>query len=394
MASSASTILRLELQANGEGTGLWGAKTNTNLGMIESAIGGTTPVDTTGGDTTLTNVDYTDDEAKKRVLYVTGTLSSNATIIIPNASKTYIVFNATEGEFTLSVKTASGDGIEVDQGTVAELYCDGDDTVLYATPMTVFGTGAPATASGAAASAVSVTPVGNLGSANVQAGLSELQDDIDAINAALVNRQPLDSDLTAIAALASTKGNMIIGGTSNWAALAVGSNGLVLRAASGQSTGTQWAAGAPSGTKSLFPQTAAPTGWTKDTTHNDKALRVVSGTASSGGAGAVSTKWTSGISIGGTGGSTTLTESQIPSHYHFMFDNAEGSGSLGAGDNVAFQRDVGDSAQNYTMTAAPADAVIGRTATAGSGQGHTHGAGSYAVDLSVAYVDTIIATAD
>jgi hypothetical protein len=29
------------------------------------------------------------------------------------------------------------------------------------------------------------------------------------------------------------------------------------------------------GTLMLFQQTAAPTGWTKHTTHNDKALRVV-----------------------------------------------------------------------------------------------------------------------
>lgn len=35
---------------------------------------------------------------------------------------------------------------------------------------------------------------------------------------------------------------------------------------------------APTTTRSLFHQTAAPTGWTKDTSRNDKALRVVSGT--------------------------------------------------------------------------------------------------------------------
>ena len=33
----------------------------------------------------------------------------------------------------------------------------------------------------------------------------------------------------------------------------------------------------------LFQQTAAPTGWTKQTTHNDKGLRVVTGTVGSGG---------------------------------------------------------------------------------------------------------------
>ena len=42
----------------------------------------------------------------------------------------------------------------------------------------------------------------------------------------------------------------------------------------------------PSGTKMLFQQTSAPTGWTKVTSHNNKALRVVSGSASSGGSNA------------------------------------------------------------------------------------------------------------
>ena len=42
----------------------------------------------------------------------------------------------------------------------------------------------------------------------------------------------------------------------------------------------------PTGTKMLFQQTSAPSGWTKVTTHNNKALRVVSGTAGTGGSNA------------------------------------------------------------------------------------------------------------
>jgi len=48
-----------------------------------------------------------------------------------------------------------------------------------------------------------------------------------------------------------------------------------------------------SGTALLFQQTSAPTGWTKSTTHNDKALRVVSGAASSGGSVAFTSAFTS-----------------------------------------------------------------------------------------------------
>ena len=36
---------------------------------------------------------------------------------------------------------------------------------------------------------------------------------------------------------------------------------------------------APSGTRMLFQQATAPTGWTTDATHNDKALRIVNGSA-------------------------------------------------------------------------------------------------------------------
>jgi hypothetical protein len=90
----------------------------------------------------------------------------------------------------------------------------------------------------------------------------------------------------------------------------------------------------PSGTAMLFQQTSAPTGWTKSTTHNDKALRVVSGTASSGGTTAFSTAMgtpsVSGsvgingapavgnlaVSVSGNISNTTLSVNTIPSHSH------------------------------------------------------------------------------
>ena len=49
----------------------------------------------------------------------------------------------------------------------------------------------------------------------------------------------------------------------------------------------------PSGTVMLFVQSTAPTGWTKSTAHNDKALRVVSGSVSSGGSVAFSSAFAS-----------------------------------------------------------------------------------------------------
>lgn len=145
-----------------------------------------------------------------------------------------------------------------------------------------------------------------------------------------------------------------------------------------------------SGTLMLFQQTAAPTGWTKQTTHNDKALRVVSGTAGSGGSVAFSTAMATpavsgSVSVSGNISSTTLSTSQIASHSHGY--RAAGGTNNG---NAAY----GNAAQ--------ANRVInsGVTTNAGGGGSHNHGhnlAGSLSsatTTINVNYVDLIIAAKD
>jgi hypothetical protein len=81
----------------------------------------------------------------------------------------------------------------------------------------------------------------------------------------------------------------------------------------------------PQSSSSIFYQASAPTGWTKSTANNDKALRVVSGTGGgAGGTTAFSTIFptsttpvsVSNIPLTGSTGNTTLSESQLPSHTH------------------------------------------------------------------------------
>jgi microcystin-dependent protein len=254
MASSASTVLRQELMTASENDGTWGPKTNTNLGILESAITGAVTISTTSGTVTLTNVDYTNDQAKKGILHCTATLVGNLIIVVPNASKKYTVVNATSGAYTVSIKTSSGSAKAVTQGTAVDVWCDGSDNVLYVSPQVVTGTGAPQDASGAAASSVTCSATGNLAATNVQAALAELQTDID-------NRQPLDSDLTTIAALTPTKGNVMVGNGSNWAALAVGADNTTPLADATEATGVRWAFVQPIGAVIPYAGTSAPTGW-------------------------------------------------------------------------------------------------------------------------------------
>lgn len=140
----------------------------------------------------------------------------------------------------------------------------------------------------------------------------------------------------------------------------------------------QDAAGFPSGTKMLFAQTAAPTGWTKDTTHNDKALRVVSGTAGSGGSVAFTTAFASQTPAG-TVGSTTLAESQIPSHTHGGVISAQGPSRVGA-------------SYNGTNNAKTTNISFASTGATGGSGSHNHSFTGTAINLAVSYVDVIIAT--
>lgn len=386
MASTASTSLRLELMANGENDTTWGTKMVTNQNILDSAIAGTTTISTTGGTTTLTNVDYVDDQAKKAVIDVSGVLVSNATIVIPNTSRLYRVFNRTSGAFTLTLKTASGSGILVTQSTVVEIYCNGSDVVRYASPLSDYVTGAPATASGAAASAVSVTPTGNLSSTNAQAALAEIQGDVDSINTNLVsNYQPKDVDLTAIAGLASTKGNMIVGGASGWSSLSVGTDGYVNVADSASATGTKWAALVPVGTVALFYQASAPVGWTVSDADSDKAVRIVSGASGLGGTVGGTTAFTAVFT------SRTISQSNLPNvnftgtaasdgaHTHTYTSKALNYSAAGQSAKV-FDSDSGGSSTVYTSSSNGAHTHTVSVASGGSGD---------ALDFAVQYISVI-----
>lgn len=162
----------------------------------------------------------------------------------------------------------------------------------------------------------------------------------------------------------------------------------------------------PAGTAMLFVQTAAPVGWTKSTTHNNKALRVVSGAASSGGSVAFTSAFAS-QAVTGTNASYTLTTADIPSHSHsasssssvsdpghahtYQDDNVGGGNAIGTGltyGNVANTRTTAGSGTGISVSTSTS---IGNT---GGGGGHTHTFTGTAINLAVQYVDVIIAMKD
>jgi len=153
----------------------------------------------------------------------------------------------------------------------------------------------------------------------------------------------------------------------------------------------------PSGTSMLFQQTAAPTGWTKQTSHNNKAIRLTTGTVGTGGSspfttafgtpsvagGAISGNPTNNhsvsagnlsvssgnlaatagnlsVSMSGNISSTTLTINQIPAHKH---------GTYSPGGNNP-QTTYFSKGNGYTN--APNGSTSGMV-NAGNGGSHNHG---------------------
>lgn len=146
----------------------------------------------------------------------------------------------------------------------------------------------------------------------------------------------------------------------------------------------------PTGTLMLFQQTAAPTGWTKQTTHNNKALRVVSGTASSGGTSAFTTVFANQTPVVSN---TTLSINQTPAHNHSWSGQSYTGGGVsnasysyhdyyGLHSGTIYGNESTGWYTNY--------AVSGYVQSQGGGQPHSHTAS--VITLDVQYVDLIIAS--
>jgi hypothetical protein len=269
MASTFTDLLRLEKQNPGENEDTWGNNVNTVFELVEDAITGMATVSTTGGTTTLTTNNSVTDESRMAILKITGTLTSNAIIVVPSSVKKYTVWNAAvQGAYTVSMKTSAGTAVVLGAGK-SQVMCD-------------------------AASIYSL--------------------------------------------------------------------------------------GVPGGTVMAFFQATAPIGWTQVTTHNNKAIRIVSGTgAGTGGTVAFTTAFAS-QAVSGTNSDTTLAQSQIPKHTHTYSIGAY----LGAPVRNA------SSADAQTGLGTTEDGTVSGL----GGLGHTHPFTGTAINLAVQYIDMILASKD
>ena len=113
MASSYSD-LGLELMVTGENAGTWGDKTNSNLNLIQQAVGGYEAITlTSGGTVTLAMTDATLSTARNMIIkFATATIAASTICTIPDGIEKFYIFDCSglTDANNLTIKTVSGTG--------------------------------------------------------------------------------------------------------------------------------------------------------------------------------------------------------------------------------------------------------------------------------------------
>jgi len=254
-----------------------------------------TTIAVTGGTYTLSGSEL------NRIAYkFTGTLASNANIVVPATVQQYWVNNATTGAFTLGVKTASGTATLVAQGETAILYCDGTEIIS-------------ATTSSPFAGVLSV-PQGGTGASNAPSALTNLGG--TGIGTAVFTASTTAAGRSALAAAAS-------GANSDITSL------------SGLTTPLSVAQGGTGGTTQATARAgiaAAASGSNADITAltNAAGIQIGAPTAGAQGAGTINATglFINGVGVGTGSGSVTSVAMTVPSFLSVTGSPVTTSGTL------------------------------------------------------------------
>jgi len=350
MSSNFSDRLKLELMATGGNANTWGTNTNNNLNVLDAFSGGYLSKSVAGSANITLSTANADPaaEASNKVIEFTGALTGDIIVFLPAVENNYVFFNNTSGSQTLTIAATghTANGIQIAQSAYSHIYCEGSSNFKM------------------------FNAIDKIGATTVAAG----------------------KDLTA------------------------GGGNIILRSNGAVTATTFLGSGAnltgvdpfPSGTKQVFYQASAPTGWTQDTAAalGNAAMRVVVGTGGgTGGSDTFQTTFGSSRtteaksltvsgSVSGTVGGHTLSTPELASHSHTV-------------SGVQFDNESPNKPKTITVRCNynPSIAPISTSSTGGGGS-HSHpfsgtlgsattGSSSFAMpDMDLKFANVIIAAKD
>jgi hypothetical protein len=271
MASTFTSRFKLEKMETGANANTWGTRTNNNLDVLDAFGGGYIAKSVAGSaNITLSTADAdATAESSNKVIELTGALTGDIVVFVPATESEYVFFNNTTGTQTLTIAATghTANGFAIAQGAYSHVYCEGSSNF-------------------------------------------KIYNSVDKL-----------------------------GATTFKDTVTAGSSGQIILRTNGAVTATTFTGDGsnltgvepfPSGTKQVFYQASAPTGWTKDTTAalNEATMAVVTG--SGGGTGGTTAFFSSFLattnkaapgqpvsgSVAGTVGAHTLSTPEIASHSH------------------------------------------------------------------------------
>jgi len=128
MASTYTSITRLEKQGDGENPNTWGSRLNQNaLDLVDQALGQYTTISVSSVQRTLTVANGAADEARSPFIQLQGAITTSLNVVIPNVGKSYVINDKTtraDAAKTITLKTASGAGSLVKPSRISQFICD------------------------------------------------------------------------------------------------------------------------------------------------------------------------------------------------------------------------------------------------------------------------------
>ncbi len=329
MVSTPSSRLGFELQGQNDNVGSWWDNLNDGcLQLMDDATAREVIVSTTGGDTALSVVSYDTDEARCPIIRIapTQTLVSAVRVTTARARIYFVTNESAAGAFTVKFGGNTSLNVTIPRGSGAYVRVRTDSTTTFAGPLMVLATGAV--------------------------------DPTSLVGGFLLNTNNL-SDVSTPATARSNLG------------LAIGANvqafSANLSSYAAQTPTALLATLLESGTVMPFFQASAPTGWTKQTSHDNKTIRVTSG---SGGGSGGSVAFTTVFARTATDG-YSLQVGDLAPHGHGVTGGTLGGTSTNGG--LGGVGPTPNGAQTITIS------------NTGSGTAHAHN-----IDLRVQYVDMIL----